>query len=153
VAPATGMTPLIDELVEYGHEFSFVQVMRLARRYLDPEGEAGIPRMHRLTRYTRFYLTDPLEVEVELVLASGEARPIRLGDPGSSLGLNMWCFSGDTLGEMSAVFRMAAQPEAAMPQPVMIRPPGRAADSFLLKFARDRSRWLFRSSKPGNDTD
>jgi len=75
----------------------------------------GTPRMHMLTRYTRFYLTDPLEVEVELVLASGEARPIRLGDPGSRLGLNMWCFSGDTLGEVSAVFRMAAQPEAAMP--------------------------------------
>ena len=43
MAPATGMTPLIDELVEHGHEFSFVQVMRLARRYLDSDGEAGIP--------------------------------------------------------------------------------------------------------------
>jgi hypothetical protein len=62
VAPATGMTPLIDELVEHGHEFSLVQVMRL-------------------------------------------------GDPSSRLGLNMWCFSGDTLGKMSAVFRMAALPE------------------------------------------
>ncbi len=34
---------LMDELLEHGHEFSFVQVMRLARRCLDPEGEAGIP--------------------------------------------------------------------------------------------------------------
>ncbi|MEA5114056.1 MAG: type VI secretion system baseplate subunit TssF [Geobacteraceae bacterium] len=34
---------LMAELLEKGHEFSFVQVMRLARRYLDPEGEAGIP--------------------------------------------------------------------------------------------------------------
>jgi len=36
---------------------------------------------------------------------------MRLGDPSSRLGLNMWCFSGDTLGEVSAVFRMAALPE------------------------------------------
>ncbi len=41
--PETGMTTLIGELLERGQEFSFVQVMRLARRHLDPEGEAGIP--------------------------------------------------------------------------------------------------------------
>jgi predicted component of type VI protein secretion system len=34
---------MVEELLARGHEFSFVQIMRLARRYLDPDGEAGIP--------------------------------------------------------------------------------------------------------------
>lgn len=75
----------------------------------------GTPRHDRLTRYTRFYLTDPLEVDVELVLAAGEAKPIRLGDPDARVGLNTWCFSGDSLGEVSAVFRMAEMPNADTP--------------------------------------
>ncbi|MEA5115359.1 MAG: type VI secretion system baseplate subunit TssG, partial [Geobacteraceae bacterium] len=76
----------------------------------------GTARHEKLTRYTRFYLTDPLEVEVELVLAAGEARPIVLGDPEARLGLNTWCFSGDSLGEVSAVFRMAAMPGIRTPR-------------------------------------
>ena len=41
VADATGVisTSVMNDLLERGHEFSFVQVMRLARRFLDPSGE------------------------------------------------------------------------------------------------------------------
>ncbi len=33
-----------------------------------------------------------------------------LGDPAARLGLNTWCFSGDTLGEVSAGFHVSATP-------------------------------------------
>jgi type VI secretion system protein ImpG len=64
----------------------------------------------KLARLVRFYLVDPLEAELELVLAAGEARPIRLGDPNAMLGLNTWCYSGGHLGEVSACFRISAFP-------------------------------------------
>jgi predicted component of type VI protein secretion system len=51
------------------------------------------------------YLLDPLDHDLELILAAGEVGPIRLGAPdGPKLGWNTWCFSGDTLGEVRAVF-------------------------------------------------
>lgn len=75
----------------------------------------GTPQHEKLTRYTRFYLTDPLEVDVELVLAAGEARPLVLGDPNARLGLSTWCFSGDSLGQVSAVFPMDEIPYGEVP--------------------------------------
>lgn len=63
------------------------------------------PCREKLALLVKLYVTAPLESDLELVLAAGEAEPIRLGDPhGPRLGWNMWCFSGDGLGEVSAVF-------------------------------------------------
>jgi type VI secretion system protein ImpG len=70
----------------------------------------GTRQNKKLASLVRFYLTDPLEVELKLILAAGEAKPIVLGDPAARLGLNTWCFSGDTLGEVSAGFQVSATP-------------------------------------------
>ncbi|MDD2335669.1 MAG: type VI secretion system baseplate subunit TssF [Geobacteraceae bacterium] len=70
----------------------------------------GTSQNEKLGALVRFYLTDPLEVELKLILAAREAKPIRLGDPAARLGLNIWCFSGDTLGEVSAGFQVPALP-------------------------------------------
>jgi type VI secretion system protein ImpG len=70
----------------------------------------GTPLHEKLARYVRFYLTDPLAFDLKLILAAGEAKPLRLGDPKARLGLNTWCFSGNTLGEMSVVFPVSASP-------------------------------------------
>jgi len=45
VAHATGNAPLIKDLLENCRECFFVQVMRLARRFLDPAGEKGLPEI------------------------------------------------------------------------------------------------------------
>jgi type VI secretion system protein ImpG len=67
----------------------------------------GALRHEKLASLVRLYVNDPLELDVKLTLAAGQARPIRLGDPdGPRLGLNTWSFSG-TLGEVSAIFPMA----------------------------------------------
>jgi len=39
------VTGVLNELLKCGHEFSFVQVMRLARKHLDPKGEEGLPEI------------------------------------------------------------------------------------------------------------
>jgi len=70
----------------------------------------GTARNDRLTSLTMFYLTDPLEVELELVLAAGEAQPIRIGNPEARLGLNTWDFAGKSIGQVSARFRVEALP-------------------------------------------
>jgi len=70
----------------------------------------GTARNDKLTSLTRFYLTDPLEVELELVLAAGEAQPIRIGNPEARLGLNTWDFAGSGIGQVSARFRLEALP-------------------------------------------
>lgn len=70
----------------------------------------GTRQNEKLGALVRFYLTDPLDVELKLIMAEGEAKPIVLGDPSARLGLNTWCFSGDTLGEVSAGFQVSATP-------------------------------------------
>jgi len=68
----------------------------------------GASRREQLAALVRMYVTTPLEFDLELVLAGGEAEPVRLGDPhGPRLGWNMWCFSGDGLGEVSAIFPLS----------------------------------------------
>lgn len=68
----------------------------------------GAPSRKKLAALVKLYVTTPLEFDLELVLAAGEAEPIRLGDPhGPLLGWNMWCFSGDGLDEVSAVFPLS----------------------------------------------
>jgi type VI secretion system protein ImpG len=68
----------------------------------------GTPLYDKLERLIRLYLIDPLEYDLKLILAAGEARPIRLGDPnGARLGFGTWCFSYETLGEVSITFPIA----------------------------------------------
>jgi type VI secretion system protein ImpH len=68
----------------------------------------GASRREQLAALVRMYVTTPLEFDLELVLAAGEAEPIRLGDShGPRMGWNMWCFSGDRLGEVSAVYPLS----------------------------------------------
>jgi type VI secretion system protein ImpG len=67
----------------------------------------GTLQHEKLAGLVRLYLNEPLEFDLKLTLAAGQARPIRLGDPeGPRLGLNTWSFSG-SLGEVSATFPVA----------------------------------------------
>ena len=87
----------------------------------------GTTRHNKLARLIRLYIVDPFEFDLKLILASGEAQPIRLGDTnGPPLGLNSWSFSGDTLGEVSAIIPIsqsaakapaAADDLSSVPQP------------------------------------
>lgn len=67
----------------------------------------GTVQHDKLSKWVRFYVTSPLDVDLRLILAAGEARPLRLGDPEARLGLNSWCFAGNDLGEVSALFPLA----------------------------------------------
>ena len=59
----------------------------------------------KLTALTSIYLTDPLIIEVELVLAANQAQTLCLGDPmRGSLGVTTWVFSEKSLGEVSTRF-------------------------------------------------
>lgn len=65
----------------------------------------GTEYYNRLAFLTRLYILEPLEYEMEVVLAKGEARKICLGVPEwSQLGVDTWAFSIDELGEMSVKF-------------------------------------------------
>jgi type VI secretion system protein ImpH len=65
----------------------------------------GSREHERLAMMTRLYLQDPLDRDVELVLAEDQARTVRLGESTMSrLGLDTWVFSGDQIGETSATF-------------------------------------------------
>jgi type VI secretion system protein ImpG len=75
----------------------------------------GSPQHEKLARYVQFYLVDPLAVDLKLILAAGEAKLLRLGDPAARLGLNTWCFAGVPLGEMSTVFPLASLPTEVPP--------------------------------------
>lgn len=58
---------------------------------------------------TRFYLQDPLEYDVELILKKGEAQPLHLGGSTCSrLGLDTWIFSCDFLDEVRVLFPLSA---------------------------------------------
>lgn len=68
----------------------------------------GTPQHDKLAGLIRLYILDPFDFDLKLILAANQAGPIRLGDPsGQRLGWNSWCFSGDTLGEVSALFPIA----------------------------------------------
>jgi len=59
----------------------------------------------RVTAIVEIYLTDPLEYDIELVLAEGEAKTACLGAPRwSALGLDTWSFSGGVLPEVGVTF-------------------------------------------------
>jgi type VI secretion system protein ImpH len=63
----------------------------------------------RFTTLTKFYVMDPLEYDLELILAEKEAKTVCLGTPmWSRLGWDTWTFSADDIGEVRATL----QPEA-----------------------------------------
>jgi type VI secretion system protein ImpG len=64
----------------------------------------------KLVRYVRFYLLDPLAVDLKLILAAGEVKPLRLGDHTARLAINTWSFAGGPLGELSTVFSLCTTP-------------------------------------------
>lgn len=66
-----------------------------------PGGSGG----DRLALLTGLYVTDPLEYDVELTLAEGQAQCVCLGRPvWSRLGWDTWIFSGEQTGEVKARF-------------------------------------------------
>jgi type VI secretion system protein ImpH len=70
-----------------------------------------------LTLLTGLYVTEPLEYEVELIMAAGEAQSVRLGDPASAtLGVDSWIFSGPSWGEVSVLFAATRTPARPTPR-------------------------------------
>jgi type VI secretion system protein ImpH len=63
----------------------------------------GNPSHQRLAFLTKFYLTDPLEYDLELILAEKEGKTVCLGTPmWSRLGWDTWTFSTEYIGEVKA---------------------------------------------------
>ena len=70
----------------------------------------GSEENKRLSLLTRFYLLDPLEYDLELILQEGEASCVRLGaETASRLGMDTWIFSCEKIGEVHAVFPFGCQ--------------------------------------------
>ena len=66
----------------------------------------GTENFGRLTFLTDLYFVEPLEYDVELILAAGEARTVCLGDPNrANLGLDTRVFSTPEMGEVRAIFK------------------------------------------------
>lgn len=66
----------------------------------------GAEDFDRLTFLTDFYFVEPLEYDVELIMAEGVARTVCLGDrTRSTLGMDTWVFSKSALGEVRVIFR------------------------------------------------
>jgi type VI secretion system protein ImpH len=71
----------------------------------------GEPRFDRLCRLTRIYLREPLDFEVEVVLAEGEARSASLGrDKWSRLGLDAWMLADEHRRSLDAVYDVRPAP-------------------------------------------
>jgi type VI secretion system protein ImpH len=65
----------------------------------------GTEDFKRVTFLTDLYFVEPIEYDVEVILADGEALTISLGDATrSTMGVDGWIFSDPTLGEVRAVF-------------------------------------------------
>ncbi|MEN6508856.1 MAG: type VI secretion system baseplate subunit TssG [Smithella sp.] len=65
----------------------------------------GSEENKRLSALTRFYLLEPLEYDMELILREGEASCVRLGaETARRLGMDTWIFSCEKIGEVRAVF-------------------------------------------------
>lgn len=68
----------------------------------------GNPGYRKLTTLTEFFVHDRIIYDVELILEKDECRTACLGSPQMSrLGLDTWVFSGETIGEVSAVFPLS----------------------------------------------
>ncbi len=67
----------------------------------------GNQENERLSILTRFYLQDPLEYDMELILKEGETSSVCLGSETTSrLGMDTWIFSCKKIGEVRAVFQL-----------------------------------------------
>lgn len=65
----------------------------------------GRPAYQKLAFLTKFYLVEPLEYDIELILTQGEVKTVCLGAPQwSGLGWDTWSFSGDYQEEVRATF-------------------------------------------------
>lgn len=65
----------------------------------------GTEEFKRLVFLTDLYFVEPLEYDVELILAGREAQTVCLGDPErASLGVDTWIFSTPELGEVRTIF-------------------------------------------------
>ncbi|MBN1850091.1 MAG: type VI secretion system baseplate subunit TssG [Deltaproteobacteria bacterium] len=65
----------------------------------------GTDAFERLIFLTKFYFVEPLEYDIELIMAEGAAQTICLGDPTrSTLGMDTWIFSSRELGEVRVIF-------------------------------------------------
>jgi type VI secretion system protein ImpH len=65
----------------------------------------GRPQYQKLAFLTKFYLVEPLEYDIELILTKGEVKTACLGAPKwSGLGCDTWTFSGEYAEEVKAVF-------------------------------------------------
>ena len=75
----------------------------------------GSPRHRKLAFLTRFYLNDPLEYDLTLILGEKEASTACLGAPQwSMLGWDTWVFSGESMGEgRTTIFNPAESTAAA----------------------------------------
>jgi type VI secretion system protein ImpH len=94
-----------------GHEID--DRMGKIRLHVGPLKAAEFQRMlpggkdfDKISFLTNFYMVDPLEYDIELVLDEGEAQPICLGETEwSRLGLDTWLFvKHQGLGEVSVTF-------------------------------------------------
>jgi len=74
--PGRTTSPLMVDLLQSGHQFSFVQVMRLARRFLDPRGAEGLPEVP---------WQDRVQIRPELSLAFPAADVARVERVGADL--------------------------------------------------------------------
>jgi type VI secretion system protein ImpG len=73
-----------------------------------------------------------------LVLAAGEAQPIRIGDPEARLGLNTWDFAGKSIGEVSALFRLETLPNRKRLPAQPDTAPTKTAHTFVDYYCRER---------------
>ena len=65
----------------------------------------GTENFSRISSLTDLYFVEPLEYEVEIILAKGEAQTLCLGDAmHATLGIDTWIFSSAELGEVRAIF-------------------------------------------------
>lgn len=65
----------------------------------------GAQDFKRLSFLIKFYLTEPLEYEIDMTLSEGEMKTVCLGGPKwCRLGLDTWTFSGEHKGEIKANF-------------------------------------------------
>lgn len=65
----------------------------------------GAEDFNRVSFLTDLYFVEPLEYELELILAQGEALGVCLGDPTrATLGVDSWIFSTPEMEETRAVF-------------------------------------------------
>ncbi|NVN91513.1 MAG: type VI secretion system baseplate subunit TssF [Desulfuromonadales bacterium] len=99
----------------------------------------GAPLYVKLVALVRLYILDPFDFDLKVTLAAHEAGPIRLGDPlGPRLGWTTWCFSSNSLGEVSSRFPLALsakQDPIAVEEDIPAPEPSTLADYYQRELA------------------